>query len=106
MPDVEHDQSDAESLARKLRRLEPELTVNERRLLDRIMATDVMPGIDFGVAGAAGGAATAPVGSAGSDAAVTGAVEGTDSLRAQFADAFTPGKEWTYGGAGDIGLVH
>lgn len=66
MPDVEHGQSDTESLTRGPRRLDP----------------------------------------AGPAASGTGAAEDVASLRAQFRDAFTPGAEWTFGGAGDIGLIH
>lgn len=113
MPDVEHGQSDVESLARKLRRLDPELTVGERRLLERIMAAAAVPGTapgttpgPGGMATGPGGMATAVVDSAGSEAHTTGAVEGADTLRAQFADAFTPGAEWSFGGPGDIGMVH
>jgi hypothetical protein len=105
VPDVEHGHSDAANLARKLHKLESELTANERRLLKRIMAAAVLSGIVLGVANTAGDAAAGPVDSAGSGTAAPQAAEGMDSLRAQFVDAFTPGEEWTTA-ATDIGLVH
>ena len=98
MPDIEHRQSDTESLARKLRSLEFQLTVNERLLLHRILAAAVLSGILLSVTSTA----TTAVDSGGSD---TGAAEGTDSIRAQFDDAFTPGEEWVSGEFGDIGMV-
>jgi hypothetical protein len=46
------------------------------------------------------------IGPAGSGTAATPAREGMESIRAQFVAAFTPGKEWTNGASGDIGLIH
>lgn len=106
MPEIEHGQSDAESLARKLRGLESQLTANERRLLKRILAAAAVTGIALGVGNTAADAATAPVDSASSGTATAQAAESVDSMRAQFAEAFTPGEEWTASGGQDIGLPH
>ena len=101
VPDIEHDQSDTEGLARKLRDLEPQLTVRERRLLKRILAAAVLSGIVVGAADPATGTATGPVDQAATE---TSAAPGIDSIRAQFAAAFTPGEEWDTGPT-DIGLT-
>jgi hypothetical protein len=99
----EYGHDDVEGLARKLRDLESQLTAPERRLLKRILAAAMLSGVVVGAATPAGGVGrSADLG--GADASATQAAEELDGIRAQFAAAFTPGKEWTTT-MPDIGLV-
>jgi hypothetical protein len=102
VPDIERPQPDAEGLARKLRGLEPQLTTHERRLLKRILAVAAASGIAIGIGSPA---EAAPVDPAGSGETATQAVDSPEGIRAQFADAFTPGEEWTAQGSADVGLI-
>lgn len=95
MPENQPDQADTESLARKLRALEPQLTANERRLLARVLAAAALSGIVVGAVDAAGGTGllnrAAPMVL---EAGTASATERWDDIRAQFRDSFTPGEVW------------
>ncbi|MFY1671015.1 hypothetical protein ACN27G_13750 [Plantactinospora sp. WMMB334] len=103
MSEDEYGHDDVEGLARKLRDLESQLTAAERRLLKRIVAAAMLSGVVVGAATPAGGVAHG-ADLAGADASATQATAELDGIRAQFAAAFTPGKEWTTT-MSDIGLV-